>query len=547
MELILVQPEQIPVERRLRELGVLLLDCDPTGDIIATATANGDWFRAFVEGNPMVQTAVSEAAVGWSGEANPPVIDVMGGLFVVPVARLHHRRLVGYRLALVATDSLLDSEHLVAACSATQADHTLIRSRFEKLPPVANVDLERVATLARDLMYADFRTGEDRDAIESMGQRLAESYEEVSLLYSTVQLMTVGEHPERFIRLACEELLLVLNYAWIGTVLTEDVAEMTGMSSNIFAAGDVRAEWTTFRAAAEELLRVADCDRPLVLAPDEGDPLRALGATILAHPIASEGRLIGLFIAGEKQGLDSSASSADLKLLGATASHTAIFLENVRLYEDLNAMALGTLEALTAAIDAKDPYTRGHSQRVAHLTEQLAIAADLSPTDVERARIAALVHDIGKIGVPEAVLTKPGRLTADEFHQVQRHPEMGHTILKDIPGFADLLPGVLHHHERWEGGGYPHGIAGEEIPLVARLIALADSFDAMSSTRTYRARLNRADVLSEIKKGIGTQFDPVLAPIFLRLNFEEFDRMIQLHECDQDIAYADLSTEGDPE
>jgi HD-GYP domain-containing protein (c-di-GMP phosphodiesterase class II) len=254
-----------------------------------------------------------------------------------------------------------------------------------------------------------------------------------------------------------------------------------------------------------------------------------LGKTVLVQPVSSDTNVIGLLIAGDKRGPDTAASSVDMKLLAATATHMAIFLENAALYEDLNAMFLGTLEALTASIDAKDRYTCGHSRRVALLTAQLGQAIGLDEHTVGRVHIAGLVHDVGKIGVPEAVLLKPGKLSPKEFAWIRKHPEIGYRILKDIPQLTDILPGVLHHHERWDGGGYPQGLAGEGIPLVARLIALADSFDAMSSTRTYRSALSREQVLDEIDRCVGTQFDPVLAKAFVDLDFSHFDQLVQQH------------------
>jgi HD-GYP domain-containing protein (c-di-GMP phosphodiesterase class II) len=131
--------------------------------------------------------------------------------------------------------------------------------------------------------------------------------------------------------------------------------------------------------------------------------------------------------------------------------------------------------------------------------------------------------------VPEHVLLKPGKLTDEEFDWIRRHPEMGHRILKDIPQLNDILPGVLYHHERWDGKGYPQGLQGDGIPLVARLIGLADSFDAMSSTRTYRSALSRSQVLKEIENCSGSQFDPHLALTFLSLDFSEYDRMAHEH------------------
>jgi HD-GYP domain-containing protein (c-di-GMP phosphodiesterase class II) len=136
---------------------------------------------------------------------------------------------------------------------------------------------------------------------------------------------------------------------------------------------------------------------------------------------------------------------------------------------------------------------------------------------------------VGKIGVPEAVLTKAGRLTDAEFEHIKRHPEMGHIILRDIPQLADVLPGVLHHHERWDGAGYPHRLTGEHIPLLARVIALADTFDAMSSNRSYRPAMPRERVLAEVARCAGTQFDPALSPLFLRIDLAEYDRMVARH------------------
>ncbi len=150
---------------------------------------------------------------------------------------------------------------------------------------------------------------------------------------------------------------------------------------------------------------------------------------------------------------------------------------------------------------------------------------------VERIRIAGLVHDIGKIGVPEAILRKPGRLTDDEVRSMKSHPEIGHRILQDIKQLADVLPGVLHHHERFDGKGYPKGLSGEGIPLSARIIALADSFDAMSSNRTYRTALPRAKVLSEIRACAGAQFDPRMAELFVTLDFTAYDRAVLRHRA----------------
>ena len=142
------------------------------------------------------------------------------------------------------------------------------------------------------------------------------------------------------------------------------------------------------------------------------------------------------------------------------------------------------------------------------------------------------MHDLGKIGVPEAVLTKPGRLTDQEFALIKKHPEIGARIISDIRPMQDLVPGVLYHHEAWDGSGYPYGLAGEQIPLFGRLICLADSFDAMSSNRSYRDAMSVDQVLQEIDRCRGKQFDPRLAGIFLDMDFTTYFEMIRDHQRD---------------
>jgi HD-GYP domain-containing protein (c-di-GMP phosphodiesterase class II) len=275
-------------------------------------------------------------------------------------------------------------------------------------------------------------------------------------------------------------------------------------------------------------------DQPCVFACAAGDSITvgsAASGDCLAQPVLRDGHVIGAVAALRKHGDDPLVSSMDLKLVAATTASIGVLIENATLYEDQRSMFLGTLRALTSAIDAKDRYTRGHSERVAYMATRLGDAIGLDAESAQRLHIAGLVHDVGKIGVPEAVLGKPGRLTDDEFALIKLHPEIGHRILKDIPQFSDILPGVLYHHERWDGRGYPHGIKGDEIPMFARLIAIADSFDAMSSTRTYRSALPREKVLDEIAKCGGTQFDPQLSRFFVDLDFAEYDRMVARHKA----------------
>jgi len=169
------------------------------------------------------------------------------------------------------------------------------------------------------------------------------------------------------------------------------------------------------------------------------------------------------------------------------------------------------IECLTAALEARDPYSHGHSERVAGLTYDLARKIGLRGRELETVHIAAHLHDIGKIGVPDGILRKPHKLLPHEWAQVKQHPEIGYQILSKSRRLRDVARIIRHHHERWDGKGYPAGLKGEGIPLGARLIAVCDAIDAMTSDRPYRAALSPQDCLAEVSIGKGMQFDPVVA------------------------------------
>ncbi len=175
---------------------------------------------------------------------------------------------------------------------------------------------------------------------------------------------------------------------------------------------------------------------------------------------------------------------------------------------------LATVEALATAVDAKDPYTRGHSRRVSDYAAAVAYALNQSPEDIARVRRAGLLHDVGKIGVPDAILLKPSALTDEEFGVIKQHPEIGERVLQGLPFLAEILPAVRHHHERWDGRGYPDGLAGEAIPPDAAILAVVDAFDAMTSSRTYRHALPTHEALRRLHEGSGTQFDARIVAAF---------------------------------
>lgn len=190
-------------------------------------------------------------------------------------------------------------------------------------------------------------------------------------------------------------------------------------------------------------------------------------------------------------------------------------------HERLERISMQIVKTLSGAIDAKDTYTNGHSTRVAEYSREIARRAGFSKAMQNDIYMMGLLHDVGKIGIPDAIINKPEKLTDEEYSIIQRHPVMGAEILGNITEFPKLSTGARWHHERYDGKGYPDGISGEAIPIEARIIAVADAYDAMSSRRSYRNVLPQTKIYDEMKKGTGTQFDPVFVDIMLAMIDED--------------------------
>lgn len=191
---------------------------------------------------------------------------------------------------------------------------------------------------------------------------------------------------------------------------------------------------------------------------------------------------------------------------------------------------LETIEILRKTVEAKDKYTRGHSDRVSAYSVLIGERLHLSPEEMNTLRIGALFHDIGKIGIPDSILLKNDTLTNDEYSEIKNHPTIGAHILSNATIFADIIPIVKHHHERYDGKGYPSQLKGDNIPLLARIVAVADTFDAMTSRRSYRNAMGYSYTVHEIEKCKGTQFDPEIANVFLEILRDEQDKIMEIQQ-----------------
>ena len=198
--------------------------------------------------------------------------------------------------------------------------------------------------------------------------------------------------------------------------------------------------------------------------------------------------------------------------------------------EQLEQAYLDMVQTLRYTVEAKDSYTRGHSDRVSEYSVLIGERVGLPAEQIKTLRIGGLFHDIGKIGIPDSILLKPAKLTDEEYSQIKNHPSIGAHILGSAAIFQDIIPIVKHHHERYDGNGYPSKLKGEEIPYLARIAAVADTFDAMTSRRSYRGPIDVEHVKEEIKRCEGTQFDPQIAEVFIEILNNDFDKIKEIQE-----------------
>lgn len=258
--------------------------------------------------------------------------------------------------------------------------------------------------------------------------------------------------------------------------------------------------------------------RPLIFNPEAGSAGQIDGLTgaraALCVPLVSTEGTIGAITIGSSDA-DYRFNSEDVRLLSTIANHVTIAIGNIELFTTLQEAYLATVRSLAAAVDAKDTYTRGHSERVAAYAILIAERMGIGHDQKVALEMAAYLHDIGKIGVPEDILLKPGCLTDEEMSQMRHHPLIGANILKPVAFPWAITPVVRHHHEHYDGTGYPAGLTGDEIPVLARILTAADSFEAMTADRPYRRGRSTAEAIEELRRCAGTQFDPRVVDAFV--------------------------------
>jgi len=269
---------------------------------------------------------------------------------------------------------------------------------------------------------------------------------------------------------------------------------------------------------------VAQNGEALIINAPEKDPRFYRGAdertefktrNIICVPVKVKEKTVGVLEAiNKKEGED--FHEEDLSLFSSLADQVAIALDSARVYQELEEMFFQTAESLADAIEKRDPYTGGHTQRVTAYSLAMAKYLPLKPAEMKWLKISAVLHDIGKIGIDDQILRKPEPLNPEEFNTIKRHASMGAEIIDHIKQLKNIIPGIKYHHEQIDGTGYPEGLKGERIPIIAKIVAVADTFDAMTTDRSYRTGLSKEIAIEELRKCSGTQLDQNIVEAFVR-------------------------------
>lgn len=440
-------------------------------------------------------------------------------LLAIPVRQ--RRRAIGIAVACRPPDALQDEESLARWCDEHELDRPTVHQAMEHLHPGSSGSTQHLLRVVEWLIGDEISMQVAQDELTTLSTNLAATYEELSLLYRISSSMRVTRDPGDFLQTVVDQLTDVMSVtgavAWLRSPSDDGRDSFVVSGCEEIEMEGLRKLMTT------ELAPRLEKDPTPIVQNEPGQSARDVPPWVdryVAVPLVNGKKFLGMVLVVNK--VQEEFDSSDIKLVASINDQVAVFLTNNMLYAELQSLLMGVLYSLTEAIDAKDPYTCGHSRRVATISRMLAAESGLSDERCQRVYLCGLLHDIGKIGVPEAVLCKAGRLTDEEFDLIKRHPMIGAKILGGIRQLDSVIPGILTHHERLDGRGYPEGLTDEDLPIEGRMVGLADAFDAMTSNRTYRKALDLEQVIGEIRKHAGEQFDQSLVDILLAKDLDAY-------------------------
>jgi HD-GYP domain-containing protein (c-di-GMP phosphodiesterase class II) len=375
--------------------------------------------------------------------------------------------------------------------------------------------LDEIADAMDDLVAGIVDEYRQRAELELMTEELGSRYEELHLIYAIDQHVQnhAGDYESAF-RSLLQSTAEHLNVDVVAFVRPEKGVSLyaTSLSKEIHNLDLVLVEMRG------DLFRFVQSLRETIVLNADDDPRRTYIFTdmpykVIACPVRSDQRVDSLVVLlNHKHKPD--FTNSDRKLAEVMANQLSSLSNTYLLLDSMGEFNHQMATALIEAVEAKDPYTRGHSERVNLLSMEIGRTMGLVPAELDDLHWGSLLHDVGKIGIPDAVLCKPSKLTKDEYAFIMVHPERSYEILRHIRQLKNAIPGARHHQEKFDGTGYPHGLKGERIPLHARIMAVADTYDSITSSRAYRAGRSHEAAMAEIERVTGTQLDPAIVAIF---------------------------------
>jgi HD-GYP domain-containing protein (c-di-GMP phosphodiesterase class II) len=446
----------------------------------------------------------------------------------IPLPLKHGENVVA--TAAFVTRALCEGERPGPAASLLACDESAATAWIGRQAIWPAGALVRLGTAVQARVAAEARAQQLAHEVEKVSDNLASTYEEICLLHSLTQNLRLRSDDESLCRLvlgcvldcvpARSAAIQLLPVAKEGQITYKARTESVLFSSGACPITD--SEFTRLT----ETLELAASGGPRVVnrrfTAADGWPFPDVRQLVIV-PMPEGDRVFGWLAIFNHIG-DEEFGTVEASLLNSIGSMLGIHSSNRDLYRVQSEFLASVVRAFTSAIDAKDPYTCGHSDRVARVAVRLAKELNCDAELLHTLYMAGLLHDVGKIGIDDTVLRKPDKLTPEEFEHIKQHPELGYRILADIAQLAAVLPAVLHHHEQWDGRGYPMKLVSDQIPLIARIVAVADAFDAMSSDRPYRKGMSVEKVNEIFKKGAGQQWDPEVIAAY----FSAFDDIMEI-------------------
>lgn len=424
----------------------------------------------------------------------------------------------------------IDSQHDITPAAQAVGVDAEVAMRWAKGQSIwSTLAVEQLAQAILNQAITRAENQKLKRQLTSVSQHLLQTFDELNLLHRIHERLSLASNEQQLLDQAVQWLNDVLPAQCLLGCMearTEDSAGLDDQQPYWIVAGDCpvpQAELNDFFVRLGPGARDSTIlfDREVTGSPNwfYPDVREVISVPIYAGSDAV-GWLMALNRQEGRQRREGEFGSLETSLLSSVASMLGMHSGNVRLFKDQEGFFESVVRAFSSAIDAKDQYTRGHSERVARISVCLARRLGCSKQQLNTIYLSGLLHDIGKIGIDDNVLQKPGKLTSEEFNHIQQHPQFGYEILKGVQQLQQVLPVVLHHHESWDGTGYPHQLAGEDIPWLARIVAVADSFDAMSSDRVYRTGMPAEKLDAIFRENAGKQWDARVVEAFFAVRKE---------------------------